>query len=163
RRRLDPGEPLPRAALSPRLARPAVSAEPADYDLGLVGREAGSCGGTPRPLGGERRIQVLAAAAAPADHVAAGLGSRGPEERAAAVAPPDDPEPLEQLERRVDRRQGDSGEALTGLGEELLGADVAVAIAEQPVHDDPLGGRPQAPFAEQLGELRVVAGRGVEV
>jgi hypothetical protein len=37
---------------------------------------------------------------------------------------------------------------------------VPVSIAEQPVHDDALGGRPEAALAEQLGELGVVAGRG---
>ena len=93
-----------------------------------------------------------------------GVGARVPEEgAAAAVHAPDDAELLEELERRVDGGEGDAGQPLARLGEEVLGAHVPGLVAEQPVHDDPLGGRPQAALAQELGELGVVAGRGVEV
>ena len=68
---------------------------------------------------------------------------------------------LEELERCVDGGEGDAGQALARLGEQLLGAQVPVVVAKQAMHDDPLGGRPKSAIAEQGGELDVVAGRGV--
>jgi hypothetical protein len=38
---------------------------------------------------------------------------------------------------------------------------VPVPVAKETMHDHPLRGRPQATVAKQLGELGVVAGRGV--
>ena len=62
-----------------------------------------------------------------------------PEERAAAaVHPPHDAELLEELEGRVDGGEGDAGQLLARLGEELLRAQVPIAVAKQAVHDHSL-------------------------
>ena len=140
----------------------AGRAEPADDHLGAIGLEAGARGGAAGALQVERGLHVLDPAAVAADHVVVGVGAGVPEEGAAtAVHPPDDAELLEELECRVDGRQRDAGQALARLGEELLGAHVPGAVAEQPVHDDPLRGRPQAALAQKLGELGVIGRGGV--
>ena len=78
-----------------------------------------------------------------------GLGARVEERRARALDAADHAELLEQLERRVDRRQRDAGQPCRDGVEQLVRGDVAIELAELLVHDDALRGNPHPTVAQR--------------
>ena len=60
-----------------------------------------------------------------------------------------EPELLEQLQRRVDRRQRDAGHPAGDLGEQELGGDVAVQLLQGPGDREPLRRDPLALVAQR--------------
>jgi len=55
---------------------------------------------------------------------------------------------LEQLQRRVDRRQRDVRQPVADGIEQLVGRDMAIEVAQRTVHDDPLRGDPHPTLAQ---------------
>ena len=137
----------------------AAGAEPADDNLGVIGRKAGALRRSPGSLEVEGGVDVLDPAATAADEVMVVVAPCVPEQpAAAAVHPADDSEFLEQLQRRVDGGEGDAGQPGARLIEQLLRAQVTIPLAQQPVHHQPLRGRPQAAPAKALAERFVPSG-----
>ena len=108
-------------------------------------------------------VDVLDPAAAAADEVMVVVAARVPEQgAAAAIDAVDDPKLLEQFQGRVD-----GGEEIPGrralASSSSSSAEVAVALAQQPVHDESLRGGAEAALAEALAELLVAMGDAAAV
>ena len=87
------------------------------------------------------------------------VGDGVEEDRPAGLDAADEPELLEELERRVDRRQRQPGQPLAGGARELLGGGVAAEPAERLEQHDALARDAQAARAQRVGQA-VGRGRG---
>jgi hypothetical protein len=97
--------------------------------------------------------------------VVVGVGAGVVADRAVpALHAADDPELLEQLERRVDGRQRDARQQRRHGVARLLGRDVTVALPQDAVDHQPRRGHAQPPRAQGRNDLSVgVRGVGLFV
>src|SRR6185437_8516185 len=99
----------------------------------------------------DRSLDVLDGAAATAREVVVRIRAGVEDHRpAAGLDAPDDAQLLEQLERRVDRRQRGPGESVRDACENLVRGQVALVLAQEAMDDQPLRRDALTTVAEQV-------------